>query len=184
MKYEVTRVDSETDLERCHGGTTKGQCMNKQVPNTVFCPVHGGPSILAKQDQASIRRFKKSRWFTQLADEHGDQSSLKSLTGEIALLKVLQSEILDRCKTQHELIMNQGQLSDLIVKTEKLVTSAHRLQKDLNGLIDREVLMNFASQIVEIITDELQDQEARARVSLKISDAFIQATKTEEEDYD
>lgn len=182
MKHEVKRVGSETDPNRCLGGTTTGQCMNHKITETDFCPVHGGPSILAKQEQGAIKRFKKSRWFTQLSAEHGDQDSLKSLTGEIALLKVLQSEILDRCKTQHELIMNQGQLSDLIVKTEKLVTSAHRLQKDLNGLIDREVLMNFASQIVEIITAELTDQDARARVSLKITHAFQQATKGQDED--
>ena len=183
MKHEVTRVSDPKALDRCQAGTTKGQCVNTKVVNTDYCPVHGGPAIAAKQDQASIKRFKTSRWFTELAAEHGDTDALKSLTGEIALLKVLQANILDRCHSQHELIMSQGPLSDLVVKTEKLVTSCHRIQKDMNGLIDRTVLMNFASQIVEIITDELQDQDARARVSLKITDAFQQATKGPEDDY-
>jgi hypothetical protein len=183
MKHEVTRVSSETDLERCQAGTSKGQCMNRQVANTEFCPAHGGPAILAKQDQAAIRRFKKSKWFAQIADEHGDQDSLKSLTGEIALLKILQAEILNRCNTRHELIMNQGQLSDLVVKTEKLVTSAHKLQKDMAGLIDRSVLMHFASQIIEIIVAEIGDQDARARISIKITEAFQQATQGQEDDY-
>ena len=182
MKHEITKVSDPRDLLRCQAGTTTGQCMNHVLEGTKFCPAHGGPAILAKQERADLKRFRESKWFNMLSSEADDPGALKSLVGEIAVLKVLQSEVLERCHNSHELVMSQGILSDLVVKTEKLVTSCHKLEKDMKGLLDRETLLRFASEIVEIIVEEVQDPKAQQRVSRLITEAFNKVTQGNEDD--
>ena len=68
--------------------------------------------------------------------------------------------------------MVSGPLSDLLMKVEKVVTSCNRLDMRLGNLLDKGRVLHFAQTIVQIISDEVEDDEILEKISTRILGAF------------
>ncbi len=131
----------------------KCQCTNKKAPDSDYCPMHGGvPRERQKANNYRIERYRvRLREFTE-----SDQ--VKSLRDEIGLLRILVEERFNRIDGHSDLLLHSGPLSDLIMKIEKVVVSCHKLEGSMGKLVDRAAILRFASEIVQLVTEEIDSR--------------------------
>ncbi|MFA5760039.1 MAG: hypothetical protein WC942_11905 [Clostridia bacterium] len=89
--------------------------------------------------------------FKDRATELSEGDNITSLRDEVALLRMLIEERINRCNDTSDLLLISGPLSDLILKVEKVVSSMHRLESKLGLHLDKTRIIQFAQVIIEII---------------------------------
>ena len=148
---------AEDDPNRCQSTATQyGQCMNKAVTDSKFCICHGGAAAINRRNKAAMHNYVLTKWQAKL-DQHRDAPNIKSLRDEIAILRMLLQERLEKCTTELDLILQSGPISDLVMKVDKLVNSCHKLEGSLGQLLDKQAILQFASQVINVITENLDD---------------------------
>jgi hypothetical protein len=155
--YTWERV-ADDDPRRCQGTNNQGQCHNKAVTDSNYCPAHGGNKAAESAERKRMRNYRLAK-FKARVTELGDSDNITSLKDEVAILRMLIEERINRCNDSHELLLVSGPLSDLIMKCEKLVTSCHRLDSRLGNLLDRSKILQFAQVVIEIIGKYVTDED-------------------------
>jgi hypothetical protein len=159
--------------ERCEGTIVSGQCINVKMPNTNYCPIHGGPKSIQSTDLAAKRTYRLQRWQNRVG-EMADNGNIKSLREEVAILRMILEEMLNSCKDSMDLLMYSQRMSDLVIKIEKLVTSCDRLENRMGLLLSKDSVLQLAATYVQIINNYVIDPE----VIEKISEEMVSATTT------
>lgn len=143
--------------DRCQGiRHGQGQCTNMSADYSTFCLCHGGNVAGETAVKQALSNYRLTKWQARLDDKTG-QSELKSLRDEIGILRVLMEETLNKCHSDMELILQSGRIADLAMKIEKLVSSCHKLEGSMGKLMDKSAILQFAAEIVEIISKELDE---------------------------
>jgi len=163
-EYKIERV-KEDDPWRCQVNiASQGQCRNKATVLGGTCPVHGGNKAIDKIEATNIRNYRLAKWQTAL-NRHAEAPRLKSLHDEVAILRMMLEEQLNKCQDTTDLIMQSHLLSDLVMKIEKVVKSCHNLESAVGQLMDKQDVMRFANNVIEIIGNEIQDEAALENIS-------------------
>ena len=148
---------AEDDPRRCQCTTTQyGQCMNKAVTDSNFCICHGGVHAIKKRNNAAMRNYVLTKFQARI-ERHKEAPDIKSLRDEVAILRMLMEERLNHCADDLDLILQSGPISDLVMKIDKLVNSCHKLEGSLGQLLDKQAVLQFASQVIDVITRNLDD---------------------------
>ena len=163
MAEDIEKCDGPADPHRCQSVNSKGQCNNKGVrlaENTYggFCRVHGGNKTQESFEAKKVRNYRLTKFQAQL-ERQTDSSAIKSLREEIGILRMIMEEKLNSCTDMAGLLLESQQISDLVLKIEKLVVSCHRLEGSLGQTLDKQAILQFASEIITIISTKLQGQE-------------------------
>lgn len=151
------------DPNRCQAVNKQGQCLNKAVelPNGGYgtqCLAHGGNKQQESDRQSSYRNYKLTKWHARL-QRHSDSEHLKSLRDEIGILRILMEERLERCKDAHDLILQSGPISDLVMKIERTVTACHKLEGSMGQLLDKQAILQFANEVITVVTNNVTDEQ-------------------------
>lgn len=162
MAEDIEKADGSADPYRCQAVGGQGQCTNKGVKLDdgygAFCRVHGGNKTQEAFQAKKARNYRLTKYQAQL-ERHSDSSVIKSLREEIGILRMLMEERLNRCTDMAGLLLESQQISDLVLKIEKLVVSCHRLEGSLGQTLDKQAILQFASEIIAIIGTRLEGQE-------------------------
>jgi hypothetical protein len=161
---KITRPD---DPRRCQAVVPSGQCDNVAVEGGKNCYAHGGYSTVKKQERESIYRFRVQK-YQQRVGEIAKSSNIKCLREEIGVLRMILEEKLNACQNDAELLLNSGDLSDLVVKIDKLVNSCHGLESKLGVMIDKSTLLSLVDQMVAIIGKEIEDPELVDKIAVQL----------------
>ena len=129
-------------------------CLNKSMEGSKFCPAHGGNKGNESFKKKELRNYRLSKWHNDIL-EKSNSSGIKDLTEEIAILRQIINEHMNRCDDGTDLMLKSGPISDLTVKINTLVNSCNNIDKTLNNLIDKEKVVQFAQTIVQIITPHI-----------------------------
>lgn len=70
------------------------------------------------------------------------------------------------------MILQSGALSELILKIEKLVTSCHKLEKDMGVTIEKNQVINMAESIVAVVNKHVTDKVVMAKIVEEIKLIF------------
>lgn len=159
------------DLDRCQASTRRGQCNLKAVPGGKNCLIHGGAIQLKNQETKNLKNYRLAK-FKVRAAELGNSDHLTSLTDEVAILRILIEEMINSCDGTNDLLLRAGPLADLLMKSEKLVSSCHRLDSKLGNLLSRDKVMQFAQLVVEIISNEISDERVLDTISAHLLKAL------------
>jgi hypothetical protein len=122
--------------------------------------VHGGNKQLQSQELKSLNNFRLGKWQAHI-ERHAGDSDIKSLRNEIGILRVMIEERLMKCKDATDLIMQSTAISDLVMKVDRVVTSCHKLEGSMGQLLDKSALLQFASQIIDVISVELEGDDEK-----------------------
>lgn len=171
---------AEDDPNRCQAVDSHGQCIYGAVEGGTNCPRHGGGNQIRSQAAAGLKNYRLTKWQAQ-ADQKVSSTGLKSLRDEIAILRMVLEERLNRCNDAQELMMMSGPISELVMKIEKIVTSCNKLERSMSLLLDKQALLQFASEVVKIITEELSVIKDSEPIIANIADRIINALHTDEE---
>jgi len=83
---------------------------------------------------------------------------------------------INSCNDSVELMLSSGPISDLVLKIEKVVSSCHKLEGSMGQLVDKAALLQFAHQVVSIISKHIED----SAVLSQIADEILDILKDEE----
>ncbi|KKL66673.1 hypothetical protein LCGC14_2142650 [marine sediment metagenome] len=161
----------DDDPTRCQASTRNGQCNLKAVPNGKCCLVHGGAMALKNEEQKNLKNYRLAKFRVRIT-ELGSSSYLISLTDEVGILRMLIEEMINSCVEPGDLMLRAGPLADLLMKSEKLVSSCHRLDSKLGNLLSKDQVMQFAQLVVEIISNEIDDEKTLDTISAHILKAL------------
>lgn len=171
FKATWERVDPE-DPRRCQGVTHQGQCINKAVENSKFCPAHGGNKAFEANKVQELRNYRLDKFKAREVQRLGNSEGISSLKDEIGILRMLIEERLNQCNDAHDLMMMSGPLADLIMKVEKVVVSCNKLELRLGNLLDRSKILQLAQIIVQIINNYITDETTLDAISDDILNAL------------
>lgn len=106
---DIVKVEPD-DPNRCQSTSTQyGQCMNKAIEGSDFCICHGGAAAINRRNKEAMRNYSLTKWQAKL-DQHRDAPNIKSLRDEVAILRMLMQERLEKCSTELDLIYNPAPL--------------------------------------------------------------------------
>src|SRR6218665_1663932 len=175
MENQWERVEEDSPF-RCQAVIpTKGQCLNRQMDGSKFCPAHGGNRACATTKEEQQRLYLAGR-FQNRMNQLEDHSQLKSLRSEIAILRMILETRLQRCEDDHDLILHSVPLADLVLKIEKLVSSCSRLDLQLSKMLDTTQAINWANEIVSIIGEYVTDSNILSEIADRILEAYQKAS--------
>lgn len=155
--HKLVRIDSPDDPDRCQGVDAHGQCQYKKCEDADYCGRHGGPAQSQAAEKKRISNYRLLKFQAKL-DQMAENPTVKSLRDEVAILRILMEERLNKCKDDSDLLMQSHTISDLVMKIDRLVTSCHKLEGSMGQLLDKPAIMNFATEIVNLISRVLEGE--------------------------
>ena len=164
------RVEEPDDPNRCQGMTKRGQCINKAIEGSKYCPAHGGNRAVNQKEKDELKLYHANKFLGRAA-ELRENGALLSLTVELAYLKEILDKRLQMIKDEHSFVLNQSSATDLIMKINTLVHSVVKLNDKLGATLTADQALQFAQELQEIVAEELEG-EALERVKQKIADCL------------
>jgi len=157
---DIRRVDNPTDPNRCQalvkGGTE--QCSFVAVENGTYCMCHGGNKQLEKNAKEDANLYRLTQYNARIQRMKGHNES-KGLQNELGILRMLLEERLNSCRDNLELILQSQQVSELVMKIEKVVCSASKLEDKLGNYLSKTQLLSFAQKVIGILQQEIDNPE-------------------------
>jgi len=165
-----TEQAPEYSEERCQAVTPHyGQCTNKIIPNTQFCTFHGGNAQLAYLERSKMRNYRL-RKFQNRMEDFLTSPAIKSLREEIAILRMVLEEKLNQIDDPINLVLQAGPIGNLVLQINQIVSSCHKLELSSSRLLDREAIVQFSTQIVKILSENIQDEIILNKVSSELGE--------------
>lgn len=150
---ELERWTHDCDDPRCDFMLNNGQqCGNKAAAGVSRCALHGANKQQAAAENKSKRNYRLAK-FQKRVNEFADNDRLKYLNEEIGVLRIMLEERWNQCTDSHELILSSGPITDLVMKIEKLVSSCHKLESQLGGLLSKAQIKNIAANCMQAVAD-------------------------------
>ena len=191
----LIRRAAADDPDRCQAGGSggEGQCHNLSVKGMVKlgllenitditlandatnCSKHGGLQQVKQEAKTRLHDYRIQA-FQERLDEYTESDNVKSLRGEIAVLRLLMQTFLEKCKDGDDLILYSFKLSALAKELQTLVTSCERLESRSSAMLDKASGLILAGEIVKIISSEIPNPEVIDRISHQLIDAIKRAT--------
>ena len=140
---------------RCQAVVKQGQCPFEVIPGQTRCQMHSAGGL---QEKAGLTNYRLTIWQKRL-NELSNSDAVKSLRDEIGLLRLTLESVVNNCKDANDLLIYSGKISDLAVKIEKLVVSCHKLELSSGTLLDKQSVLQLASNLVDIITRHITNIE-------------------------
>ena len=164
----------EDSPNRCQAVNSQGQCNNKKVEGSDFCPAHGGNKALQRDERIRVKGYLLARYQARAAD-FADDYDLKGLRGEVGILRMILENKLAKCSTDVQLAIQSPALSDLVMKIQKLVTGCHRLEESLGKTMDEQQLMKIADSICGVLSEYITNEDTLKEVAGKLGIVIAEA---------
>lgn len=175
-KYSDYIMRAQSEEERCQSVTARGQCQLKKMPDSEFCPCHGGNRAFVAARKQRRRLYDVERYKKKIATMQ-DHEGANSFREEIAVLRMMLETRLNQCQDDHDLMLHSQVISNLISGINTAVTSATRLEKELGKLFSEEQASAFAMELLEIISNHVTDPLVLDEISndlLESLDRFVE----------
>ena len=154
MADEILKSCEANDPRRCQAVVaTTGQCTHLSVEGQSYCPIHRRP------DWDKGRNYALTKFRAEI-QRKADSSEVKSLREEIGILRLMLETRINKVADEMDLILHSGPISDLVLKIEKLVASCHKLEGSMGQLLDKSAILQFAGNVINIISEHVEDTEA------------------------
>ncbi len=155
------RIEYPEDPQRCQAMASQGQCNLVRCENSEYCPVHGGAKkqkALAKQ---TYRNYQ-SKIYRERLNRFAEGNGLKSLRDEIGILRMMNEAILNRCETDHDLIMKSTPIANLVMQINTLVTSCQKMDVSLGTMMDKAQATQMMIEVIDIISKHVDGDKLDA----------------------
>jgi len=139
-------------MSQCEHVTAYGQCKRDAMPGYRYCDEHSSQGANKAIQQYMIT----NKLIGDPAERHAQQDRIKSLVGEIAILRALFERRINQCEGEAELIAATPALKDLAGQIEKLVASTHAMDVKLGNLLNKGALMSLAQDMIGIIDKHIR----------------------------
>jgi hypothetical protein len=156
--YEFKIVPEDSPYRCQHVTRHMGQCRCVIIKGSRFCKQHGGNKHHKHDKIKSMQNYQLTQ-FKARTQSLSESNNIASLKDEVAILRMLVEERINRCKSPNDLILMSGPLSDLIVKVQKVTESMNKLEDKLGKHLNKDKVLQFAQLVIEIIAKYIENEE-------------------------
>lgn len=149
---------------QCDYITSTGQCAQEAVPPGRFCGKHSKTSAQTLVGQYLIA----NKMVGEPAERHAAVDNIKSVVGELALLRALLERRINQAETEAELVAIMPQVKDFTLAIDKLATNLHTMDVKLGNLLSKGALMSLAQEMIGIIDRNLRPLVGQTPTSTEI----------------
>jgi hypothetical protein len=152
-------------MSQCEWITPSGQCGSEQISGSKFCDEHtvGGTAIMINQYRVACKLLGDA------PERHAQADEIKSLRGEIVLLRSLIEARLNLVTNEAELVAAMPILKDFFIATEKIVASCHSMETKLGQLLNKQAIMSLAQDMIQIIDVNLKSMKDLETTTLDLT---------------
>lgn len=176
---EFSRVDDDSP-DRCQHTNSKGQCKIKKVEGSDFCVNHGGGRMTRTERKKTVSNYDITRYQAEL-QRHASSPALKTLTDEVAILRMSLERILNSIEDDHDYITHIPHISDMVLKIERLVASCYKLEQQQGQHLDKSQIITFAMQIIQLIGQHVKEPEVLEKIANGINEIITQVEEPDAE---
>jgi len=148
-------------IDQCQAITRKGQCKRHREPGSLNCEIHRGLADAMKIVTKQTNNYRLNSVNIAGKDDLG-------LREEIALNRVLTEEMWNSSASKAELVLNAPALTAMLLATEKLVSSCHKVEHGLNKHLTEEQALAFTEDILRVIADNIIDKDILNAIGIGI----------------
>lgn len=174
----LIEIEGANDPERCQSNLRSGQCGYKRRPDSIYCPRHDGCSAGVREAKNKNQYFL-GKWQGQ-ADRFANDSEIKNLRSEIGLARTVMENILSLCNDATDMLMYSSKIGDLLTRIERLVVACHRMEEQTGKLLDKSTVIILTQQIINIVSNRIQDPLILESISNDILEAVTSANNHEQ----
>ncbi len=151
---------------RCQGTTNLGQCQYPKQEDSDYCS-KCNPTKEFNDKKKSSDLYRVERYKSRIARLRS-HANANTLEDEVAILRMLLEEQLQKIENNVQLVIEAPRLSALVEKIEKAVVSCSKLKKQSGSTLDKVQLINFADKVVTIIDENISDKDIVNLIADKI----------------
>jgi hypothetical protein len=171
MDASLLEVVPEDHPERCQQVTGTGQCRNKAKEGTNRCPIHDRHSErLVKKEK--LHAYQLGVWQARL-EEFLEGPDLKSLAGEIGILRMMLENILKQIDTPTKFLIHNNIINDTVGRIERVVGTFDRIEEKSGRMLDKSAILRLVGTIVDIISKHVSDPLTAGRIADEICNAVL-----------
>jgi len=148
--------------------------MNRAELGSTYCKVHNGGSNMAKVEDLRLYHLTDARNRQRLA-ELSEQDPLSALNELIAIARRLVERRVNITEQDADLLLAFRDLLTLQLTVARLVTSAHKIEQNLDTLLGKPDLIRYGQHIIQIVIDELKGIVNYGEVVQRIAGQTIEA---------
>jgi len=145
---DIVRVTHPGDPRRCQAITLHGQCDKVAMDNFHLCPLHGRR---ATAEKAGLKNYRIEKYHGRLA-ELSYSDNIKSLTDEIALVRMTLEALVNKTKDSFELSLQADHMIKLVSTIERLVTSCQKLDIQNNQMLTIDQLNTLIEALIKLLS--------------------------------
>jgi hypothetical protein len=153
-----------------------GQCHFKAQEGKKMCPVHAGSMSATREAATALKNYNLTKYQARVG-ELANSNGVKSLRDEIGILRMMLESKLNGIQDDMSLMIESHQISDMILKIEKLVVSCHKLEQNMGALLDKSSILSLAAKIVTIIGEMVPER------ATEISNAILAAITEDDNEH-
>lgn len=165
---KFVRCKSPDDPSRCQAVGQHGQCPfmamgsreNGEAPwqGSQYCPRHGGVVHEQAKAKESARIYMAALWRDKIGQQ-ANNPKIKSLREEMGILRMMVNEKLESLTERTQLLMNCGQVVEMVREIGKLAKTAHHIEKDMGQLMDKTQAEAWVQELLSIISRYIDDPD-------------------------
>lgn len=179
VKFE--RVAYEDDPERCETVGATGQCPFRRMPGEKYCPRHAKTLQHSAHHKDPVNNYRFSQQFvSSRVDEFTQSEKIKNLREEIALCRMVLEMIVNRCKDEFDITLEADRIQKLVEQIKKLVESCHKIEESTGMLLDKTIVVNIGSMMVNILEKYIPDRGVLDVVGREIYEAIEKSSRRED----
>ena len=153
---------------QCEYISSFGQCPKSAVKDDHFCEDH-----TSRDNQRKVGVYLlTNRFLGDSAARHADSDKIKSLVGEIAILRALLERRLNSIENEAEAVTMGAGIKDTMLAIDKLVNSWHAMDVKLGNVLSKQALLKLAQDIIEIITKGIRPFENKSVTTADVDEAI------------
>lgn len=152
-------------------GHIEGGVQNEDYHAATKCPRCGGMYQKRKIEESRLHDYMISQFQDEI-DTKASSERLKSLRGEIAIMRLLIQKLLNTLTSDEDWIAYSGKIETLLGRCEKLVTAFDRIEQRSDLYLDAAQLTTFVSTLLIIIQRYVKDRDTLQAISSEIGKAL------------
>ena len=175
VEKEIPVVVDPDATNRCQHGT----CRFAAVEGGTVCNIHGGNKQVASIRTQQLYDLSKTKWLAAQQYKMISNDQWRSVQEEIGILRVTLESTLNQCKDEKDLIRFSGQINNLIITITKSIESSLKLDKHLENLVGKEVMIAIAGDLIEAVYQEVQDPNLCERLGVRFKEILTRNRRLE-----
>lgn len=163
-------VVADNSPRRCQEVTGIGQCKFKTIDGADRCPVHFRHS--GHVDKKKKHQYLLAYWQNRV-DEFADSDDIKSLAGEIGVLKMTLENVLNSLHSPALLLTHANTIGDLVSRIERVTVTLNNLEMKTGKMLDKSTLLRLAGDIVDIMIHNIPDPVLAEKIGNEIIEKVL-----------